>query len=59
MHCQTLQVSVYDLDAGIRLYSSFLGYEPQQRGACEAVWEDVHVCLKLVVSTRCIPPFLL
>jgi predicted enzyme related to lactoylglutathione lyase len=59
MHCQTLQVNVQDLEAGIRFYSSFLGYKPQQRGPCEAVWQDARICLTLVVSTRCTPQFLL
>lgn len=59
MRCQTVELSVTNLDAGIRLYSGFLGFAPQLRDADHAVWKDVHVCLMLRLTTDHAPPFLL
>lgn len=59
MRCQTVELSVTDLDAGIRLYSGFLGFAPQLRDTVHAVWKDINVCLTLRLTTRHVPPFLL
>lgn len=59
MRCHTIELTVTDLDAGIRLYNGLLGFEPQLRDPVHAVWMDARVCLRLTLASRDAPPFLL
>lgn len=59
MRCQTVHVTVPDLDAGVRFYAAVLGRSPETRDAFHALWRDASRCLRVVVSTRPSPMNLL
>lgn len=55
MNCQTVHIAVTDLEAGIRFYSTALGFAPEARDARHAWWRDTRSCLEIVISTHTAP----
>lgn len=59
MRCHTIELTVTDLDAGIRPYNGLLGFALQLRDAGHAVWNDARVCLRLTPASSDAPPFIM